>query len=120
VTRAAAGPSLAERGHAYGIPGEQVDGMDVLGIYAVTKEVVENARQGEGPALIESLTYRYGPHTMAGDDPTRYRTDEEKNEWEQNDPLIRFREYLKGKDLWSDQDEEQVIEEAKQEISDGV
>ncbi|EGL82641.1 pyruvate dehydrogenase (acetyl-transferring) E1 component, alpha subunit [Caldalkalibacillus thermarum TA2.A1] len=112
-----AAETLAQKAVAAGIPGYQVDGMDVLAVYTVMKEVVEKARNGEGPALIESLTYRYGPHTMAGDDPTRYRSNEELNEWEKNDPLIRFRKYLEAKGLWSEEDENKVIEEAKEEIN---
>ncbi|GGK20821.1 pyruvate dehydrogenase E1 component subunit alpha [Caldalkalibacillus thermarum] len=112
-----AAETLAQKAVAAGIPGYQVDGMDVLAVYTVMKEVVEKARNGEGPALIESLTYRYGPHTMAGDDPTRYRSNEELDEWEKNDPLIRFRKYLEAKGLWSEEDENKVIEEAKEEIN---
>ncbi|MDQ0340414.1 pyruvate dehydrogenase E1 component alpha subunit [Caldalkalibacillus uzonensis] len=112
--------TLAQKAVAAGIPGYQVDGMDVLAVYTVMKEVVDKARNGEGPALIESLTYRYGPHTMAGDDPTRYRTNEELDEWEKNDPLIRFRKYLESKGLWSEEDENKVIEEAKEEINKAI
>src|SRR5699024_10042535 len=65
---------LAQKAIAAGIEGIQVDGMDVLAVYAATKDARERAINGEGPMLIETLTYRYGPHTMAGDDPTRYRT----------------------------------------------
>lgn len=57
--------------------------MDALAVYAATAEARERAVNGEGPTLIETLTFRYGPHTMAGDDPTRYRTKEDENEWEQ-------------------------------------
>jgi pyruvate dehydrogenase E1 component alpha subunit len=85
---------------------------------------VQDARErginGEGATLIEALTYRYGPHTMSGDDPTRYRTGEEQSEWEQKDPLIRFRKFLEGKGLWSEKDEEAVIEEAKQTIAENI
>lgn len=109
--------TLAQKAVAAGIPGYQVDGMDVLAVYAVMKEVVERARNGEGPALLECLCYRYGPHTMSGDDPTRYRMEGELDEWEKQDPLIRFRNYLKKKDLWSDEDESRVIEEAKEEVN---
>lgn len=56
--------------------------MDVLAVYQVTKEARERAVNGEGPTLIETYTYRYGPHTMAGDDPTRYRTEDMDDEWE--------------------------------------
>lgn len=112
--------SLAHKAVAAGIPGYQVDGMDVLAVYAAVSNAVDNARQGEGPALIENLTYRYGPHTLAGDDPTRYRTNEEASEWEAKDPLTRFRKYLEGKGLWSEEDENNVIEEAKQDVSDAI
>lgn len=112
--------TLAHKAVAAGIPGYQVDGMDVLAVYTVMKEVVERARAGQGPALLECLTYRYGPHTMSGDDPTRYRTDEELSEWEKNDPLIRFRKYLEAKGLWSEEDENKVIEEAKEKVNEAI
>ncbi|MDN8782682.1 thiamine pyrophosphate-dependent enzyme, partial [Staphylococcus aureus] len=80
-----------------------VDGMDALAVYAVTKQARERAVNGEGPSLIETLTYRYGPHTMAGDDPTRYRTSDEDSDWEKKDPLVRFRKYLEAKNLWSEE-----------------
>ena len=82
---------------AAGIPGVLVDGMDPLAVYAVVKEARERAINGGGPTLIETMCYRYGPHTMAGDDPTRYRTSETDNEWEKKDPLVRFRKYLEEK-----------------------
>ncbi len=91
--------TLAQKSVAAGIEGFQVDGMDPLAVYAITKHARERAINGEGPSLIETITYRYGPHTMAGDDPTRYRTEDLDNEWEKRDPLIRFRIYLKNKGL---------------------
>ena len=94
--------------------------MDVLAVYAATLDARERAVNGEGPTLIETLTYRYGPHTMAGDDPTRYRTSDIDNEWEKKDPLVRFRKYLEGKGLWSEKDEEAVIERAKEEIKEAI
>ncbi|MCL6593751.1 MAG: thiamine pyrophosphate-dependent dehydrogenase E1 component subunit alpha, partial [Alicyclobacillus sp.] len=69
-----AAETLAQKAVAAGIPGIQVDGNDVLAVYTVTKEAVERARNGGGPTLIEAVTFRFGPHTMSGDDPTRYRT----------------------------------------------
>ena len=69
-----AAETLAQKAVAAGIPGIQVDGMDPLAVYAAVHDARERAVNGEGPTLIETLTYRYGPHTMAGDDPTRYRT----------------------------------------------
>lgn len=120
VEKQTAAETLAQKAVAAGIEGIQVDGMDVLAVYAATQQARERAVAGEGPTLIEALTYRYGPHTMAGDDPTRYRTKDEDNEWAEQDPLVRFRKYLEGKGLWSEKDEEAVIEEAKQAVADGI
>jgi pyruvate dehydrogenase E1 component alpha subunit len=112
--------TLAQKAVAAGIPGVQVDGMDVLAVYAATKQAIERARRGEGPSMIEAVTFRYGPHTMSGDDPTRYRTKDTESEWEKRDPLIRFRTYLESKKLWSSEDEERVIEEAKNAVTDAL
>ncbi|WP_134159934.1 pyruvate dehydrogenase (acetyl-transferring) E1 component subunit alpha [Alicyclobacillus sacchari] len=112
--------TLAQKAVAAGIPGIQVDGMDVLAVYRVTHEAVERARAGEGPAMIEAVTFRYGPHTMSGDDPTRYRTKETQEEWERKDPLIRFRKYLEGKGLWSESEEQAYIEEAKEIVNQAL
>ncbi|ASK63634.1 pyruvate dehydrogenase (acetyl-transferring) E1 component subunit alpha [Virgibacillus phasianinus] len=120
VEEQTAAKTLAQKSVAAGIEGIQVDGMDVLAVYAVTKDARERAIKGEGPTLIETLTYRYGPHTMAGDDPTRYRTDDLDNEWEKKDPLVRFRKYLEGKKLWSEEEENKVIEEAKDDIKKAI
>ncbi|MGP4065571.1 pyruvate dehydrogenase (acetyl-transferring) E1 component subunit alpha [Oceanobacillus sp. M65] len=112
--------TLAQKAVAAGIEGIQVDGMDVLAVYAVTKHSRDRAINGEGPTLIETLTYRYGPHTMAGDDPTRYRTEDLDNEWEKKDPLVRFRTFLEEKGIWSEEEENKVIEEAKNEIKQAI
>ncbi|MCF8563894.1 pyruvate dehydrogenase (acetyl-transferring) E1 component subunit alpha [Alicyclobacillus tolerans] len=115
-----AAQTLAQKAIAAGIHGVQVDGMDVLAVYAATKEAAERARNGEGPTLIEAVTFRYGPHTMSGDDPTRYRTKDLESEWEKKDPLVRFRRFLEGKGLWSEKDEETVIDEAKTAIQEAL
>ncbi|MFC2950254.1 pyruvate dehydrogenase (acetyl-transferring) E1 component subunit alpha [Virgibacillus sediminis] len=112
--------TLAQKAVAAGIEGIQVDGMDILAVYAVTKNARDRAINGDGPMLIETLTYRYGPHTMSGDDPTRYRTEELDNEWEKKDPLVRFRKFLESKDLWSEDEENKVIEEAKEDIKKAI
>lgn len=115
-----AASTLAQKAVAAGIPGVQVDGMDVFAVYKAVNDAAERARNGEGPTLIEALTYRFGPHTMSGDDPTRYRTTEEQGEWEQKDPLVRFRKYLNEKGLWSEEDENRVIEEAKAAVKEAI
>ena len=83
-------------------------------------EARERAVNGEGPTLIETLCYRYGPHTMAGDDPTRYRTSEMDTEWEKKDPFVRFRKFLEGKGLWTEEKENEVIEKAKEDIKEAI
>ncbi|MDC3412773.1 pyruvate dehydrogenase (acetyl-transferring) E1 component subunit alpha [Aquibacillus sp. 3ASR75-11] len=120
VEKQTAAQTLAQKAVAAGIEGIQVDGMDVLAVYAATKDARERGINGEGPTLIETLTYRYGPHTMAGDDPTRYRTDDLDNEWEKKDPLVRFRKFLEGKGLWSEDEENKVIDQAKEEIKAAI
>jgi len=113
-------PSIAHKAVAAGIPGIQVDGMDVLAVYTAVKDAAERARNGDGPTLIEAVTYRFGPHSLSGDDPTRYRSKEEPTEWEKRDPLVRFRKFLTEKGLWSDDEETAVIEEAKRAVKEAV
>ncbi len=120
VEQQTAAKTLVQKSVAAGIEGVQVDGMDVLAVYAATKDARERAINGDGPTLIETITYRYGPHTMAGDDPTRYRTDDLDNEWEKKDPLVRFRKYLEDKDLWSEDEENKVIDQAKDDIKKAI
>jgi pyruvate dehydrogenase E1 component alpha subunit len=102
--------TIAQKALAYGVPGIQVDGNDVLAVYAASQEAVTRARAGEGPTLIECVTYRLGVHTTA-DDPTKYRSEEEVREWERKDPLTRFSAYLKDKDLLDEGLEQEVDEE---------
>nr|MBA5587512.1 pyruvate dehydrogenase (acetyl-transferring) E1 component subunit alpha [Anaerobacillus isosaccharinicus]QOY34306.1 pyruvate dehydrogenase (acetyl-transferring) E1 component subunit alpha [Anaerobacillus isosaccharinicus] len=116
VEKQSAAKTIAQKAVAAGIHGVQVDGMDVLAVYAATLEARERGLRGDGPTLIETLTYRYGPHTMAGDDPTRYRTTDLDDEWEKKDPLVRFRKFLEKKNLWSEQQENEVVEQAKEDI----
>jgi pyruvate dehydrogenase E1 component alpha subunit len=102
--------TLAQKALAYGFPGIQVDGNDVLAVYAASREAVDRARAGGGPTLVECVTYRLGVHTTA-DDPTRYRSAEEVEAWERKDPLTRLRAYLEKKNLLESNLEEQVDEE---------
>ena len=115
-----AAKTLAQKGVASGVPGVLVDGMDPLAVYKVTKDARDRAVAGEGPTVIEMLCYRYGPHTMAGDDPTRYRTSDEDSDWEKKDPLVRFRTFLESKELWSEEKENEVMEQAKEDIKKAV
>ena len=107
--------TLAQKALAYGFPGIQVDGNDILAVYAASREAVERARAGGGPTLIECVTYRLGVHTTA-DDPTRYRSEEEVKEWERKDPLTRFRAYMERKNLLEAGLEEQIDDEIARAI----
>ena len=102
--------TLAQKAVAFGIPGIQVDGNDILAMYVATKQAVEYAREGNGPVLIEAVTYRLGAHTTS-DDPTIYRSNEEVQEWEKKDPLIRFKKYLIDKKYWSEEEDQKLEEE---------
>jgi pyruvate dehydrogenase E1 component alpha subunit len=111
--------TLAQKALAYGMPGIQVDGNDILAVYSAAREAVERARSGGGPGMIECVTYRVAMHTTA-DDPKRYRTDVEVEEWLRRDPLIRFQKYLTDKGLISGGSTEILEEEVKQEIQAAV
>jgi pyruvate dehydrogenase E1 component alpha subunit len=111
--------TIAQKALAYDMPGIQVDGNDVLAVYAAAQEAVERARSGGGPTLIECVTYRMMMHTTA-DDPKRYRRDEEVEVWKKRDPLPRFQAYLKAKGLLSEEQIEAVEEGIKGEIQAAV
>ncbi|CAM3048371.1 pyruvate dehydrogenase (acetyl-transferring) E1 component subunit alpha [Sporolactobacillus spathodeae] len=120
VEKQTAAKTLAQKATAAGIRGIQVDGMDPLAVYAAVSDARMRAVAGEGATFVETLTYRYGPHTMAGDDPTRYRTKELTNEWEKKDPLVRFRKYLESQGLWTSEDHEMVEAEAKSDVANAL
>lgn len=107
LTRQTAAPTIAAKAIGYGFPGVRVDGNDVLAVYQAAREAVRRARDGEGPTLIECVTFRMGPHSTA-DDPTRYRTEEEMEKWRRLDPLARFEAYLKARDALPEDFVEQV------------
>ncbi|MFP4125739.1 MAG: pyruvate dehydrogenase (acetyl-transferring) E1 component subunit alpha [Alphaproteobacteria bacterium] len=108
--RASAGQHLYERGQAYGIPGEEVDGMDVLAVRSAADKAVAHARE-QGPTILEALTYRYRGHSMS--DPAKYRTKEEVQEIrEQRDPI----EQLKKKMIESEVSDEEQLKAVDKEL----
>jgi pyruvate dehydrogenase E1 component alpha subunit len=114
-----ASPTLAQKAVAYGVPGVQVDGNDVLAMYLATKEAIDRARDGGGATLIEAVTYRLLMHTTA-DDPTRYRTEEEQAYWEDRDPLERFRAYLESRGIWTQEWQDELDAKVKAFIDEAV
>ncbi|MDX1468801.1 MAG: pyruvate dehydrogenase (acetyl-transferring) E1 component subunit alpha [Acidimicrobiia bacterium] len=111
--------TIAAKADAYGMPGVRVDGNDVVATLLVTARAVERARSGEGPSLIEAVTYRLGPHTTA-DDPARYRDRDEAEEWEERDPLLRIRLLLERAGLWTSEWQQELEERASSAIEEAV
>ncbi len=103
--------SIAQRGQGYGIPGIQVDGNDVLAVLAATRLALARASAGQGPTLIEAVTYRMGPHTTS-DDPARYRLAADDEEWRVKDPLARLSALLHSEGLADDGFDDRVEREA--------
>lgn len=119
VERQTASETIAIKAQAYGFEGIRVDGNDILAVYRTTKEAVEKARKGGGPTLIEAVTYRMGAHSSS-DDPKRYSSQQELEEWQKRDPLVRFRKYLEWKGMWSEADEKKTQDETNREIDEAV
>jgi len=111
--------TIAQKSIAYGMQGIQVDGNDVLAVYQATKEAVLRARGGEGPTLIEAVTYRLGPHTTS-DDPSRYRDQAEAREWQKRDPLERVRVFLSERDAWTPEWQQRIEDESTIEVERAV
>jgi 2-oxoisovalerate dehydrogenase E1 component alpha subunit len=113
-TRAAA---LAHKAVGYGMTGVRVDGNDVLAVRHVVAEAAARARRGEGPTLIEAVTYRMQAHTNA-DDATRYRNEDEVSVWAERDPLARLETYLQAAGLLTDEVVKQAAADAEELAAD--
>jgi pyruvate dehydrogenase E1 component alpha subunit len=105
---------LYRRSSGFGFPGVRVDGNDVLATFAVTRAALDNARQGQGPTLIEAYTYRMGAHTTS-DDPSRYRIASEVESWQVKDPIKRLRTFLEKQAISDDAFFAEVDEQARVE-----
>jgi pyruvate dehydrogenase E1 component alpha subunit len=118
VPRAAqtAAQTLAQKAVAAGIAAERIDGNDVVAVADATERALARARAGEGPSLIEAVTYRLGDHTTA-DDASRYRDDAEVSRHWAEEPLSRLRQYLAAQGLWSSHQEETLLAQCTAEIA---
>ncbi len=116
-SRQTASETLAQKAIAYGFDCVQVDGNDVFAVYRATREALEKAKKG--PTLVECITYRLSDHTTA-DDAKRYRTQEEVDEWMKKDPIDRLKKYMSAKDLWSEEYEKNVRDEAVAKVEEAV
>ena len=114
-----ASQTLAQKSIAAGVPGEQVDGNDVIAVREVISDALNRARSGEGGTLIECLTYRLADHTTA-DDATRYREDEEVREHWNKEPLRRLRAHLADRHGWSKDDEQMLLTSVETEMEEAA
>jgi len=108
--------TIAQKAIAYGFPGVRVDGNDLFAVYEVTRQAVERARRGEGPTLIEAVTYRLGIHTTA-DDSSRYEPPEFREQWNDKDPLLRIQRYLERRGQWDAEMAASMEEEIKSQLN---
>jgi pyruvate/2-oxoglutarate/acetoin dehydrogenase E1 component/TPP-dependent pyruvate/acetoin dehydrogenase alpha subunit len=111
-------PDAASRACAYGIPGEVVDGMDVLAVRGAAKKAVDRARSGEGPTLIECKTYRYYGHSHS--DPRAYRTKEEEAAWKKRDPINALRDGLVAMGWIKEEDFDKMDETVQEKLAQAV
>ena len=110
--------NVADRAAAYGIPGEIVDGNDVIKVYSAVKVAVDRARRRKGPTLIECKTYRHGGHSRS--DACTYRPKGEKGEWLKKDPILRMKEYLIKEGLLSEEAAQKIEKEVENELDEAV
>jgi pyruvate dehydrogenase E1 component alpha subunit len=114
-----ASASFAAKGAAYGVRGLRVDGNDALATYRAVREAVERIERGEGPTLIELVTYRLGGHSTS-DDPKAYRSNDEVEQWTQVDPLLRLRRHLEHLGVWSELQERRFSAQLDSELKQCV
>jgi pyruvate dehydrogenase E1 component subunit alpha len=115
VERASAVTNISDKACAFNIPAIQIDGDDVLAVRDAVREMADKARRGDGPQLIEAMTYRFRGHSMG--DPQRYRTKEEVEQAKQRDPITRWRELTLKENFLTEADVDQIEDEVKSEIN---
>lgn len=119
VKRSSSEVELYKRGISFGIPGEQVDGMDVLAVKAAADKAVKHARDGEGPYILEMKTYRYRGHSMS--DPAKYRTRDEVNEFrEHRDPIDLVKKLILDAEYASEDDLKEIDKEVKKVVNESA
>lgn len=119
VAKQTAARTLAQKAIAAGIAGEQVDGNDVIAVRVAVENALGRARNGDGPTLIEAVTYRLGDHTTA-DDASRYRDDAEVSHHWSEEPILRLRSYLSSLGAWGKEQEEALLHECNRKVEAGA
>lgn len=110
---------VAPKGIGYGIKTFRVDGNDFFAVHQVVSEARQLCLKGEGPVLIEAMTYRLAAHSTS-DDPTLYRSEEEVKTWQKKCPVLRLRRYLEKHSLWNEKQEKEFIQQTSDEISQAI
>lgn len=110
---------FADKAVGYGMPGVRVDGNDLFACYEATRDAIARARSGEGPTLIECVTYRITAHSTS-DDPKAYRDDEEVEPWRAKDPLVRLRRYLEAHGAWGAHEEDAFRHDVEEELKGAI
>ncbi len=117
VERAHAGKEMARLAHAFGIPSEQVAGMNILAMREAATRAIDHCRSGNGPFFLEALTYRFRGHSMA--DPMSYRSREEEEMWKRRDPILAFQKVLRAEGFMPD-DFAEIERSVEKEIEEAV
>jgi pyruvate dehydrogenase E1 component alpha subunit len=118
VERATAKLPIAQRAEGYGMRWHHIDGNDVLQVYETMQDVIEHVRNGEGPALVETETYRYFGHSKS--DRNLYRTKDEIDEWKEIDPIDRFKNLLVDAKILTEEGAQEIDQEAQKQIDEAV
>jgi pyruvate dehydrogenase E1 component alpha subunit len=119
VSEQCAARTLSEKAAGYGIPAFRCDGNDLLAVHRVASQALDAARRGGGPAFVELVTYRAGPHSTS-DDPTRYRDPDEVAAWATLDPIARMRAHLEVSGLWNEERETQLLARVDAELKAAI
>jgi pyruvate dehydrogenase E1 component alpha subunit/2-oxoisovalerate dehydrogenase E1 component alpha subunit len=119
ATLQTAAPTLAVKALAYGFGGVRCDGNDVLAVYACVREAVERARRGDGPTLVEALTYRVSAHSSS-DDPTRYRDERVTEQWKRKDPIARLRTWLTAQGVLDAEADQRLRAELEAQVREAI
>jgi 2-oxoisovalerate dehydrogenase E1 component alpha subunit len=117
--RQTASASFAEKGCAYGVPSLRCDGNDLLAVISATNEALARAVRGDGPTLIEAITYRLSGHSTS-DDPKAYRQEDEVEEWRRRDPIARLRRLLQARGIFTDADQAKAEAAVQEEIKEAI
>jgi pyruvate dehydrogenase E1 component alpha subunit len=116
--RATSQPEIYKKASVFEMPGYEVDGMDLLAVRSVAQEAIARARAGEGPTLIEALTYRFRGHSLA--DPDEMRTQEEKQFWAARDPIKKFAAYILEQNLGTQNELDEIDRQIQSTVDDAV